>query len=82
VLARPVAYVGMIGSRSRVRTVMQHLADEGHPVEKLQRVRAPIGLNLGAQTPAEIALSIMAEIISVRRGGTGVSLALGEKLRV
>jgi xanthine dehydrogenase accessory factor len=81
-LGRCPAYVGMIGSRSRVRTVMRHLAENGHPVGRLREVRAPIGLDLGAQTPAEIALSIMAEIVCVRRGGSGASMALAEKLRV
>lgn len=81
-LQRKAAYVGMIGSRSRVRTVMRHLADEGYPTEDLQCVHAPIGLDLGARTPAEIALAIMAEIISVRRGGTCAPMLLGEKLRV
>jgi xanthine dehydrogenase accessory factor len=81
-LSRPAAYLGMIGSRTRVRTVMRHLAEQGYRLERLRAVHAPIGLDLGARTPAEIALSIMAEIVSVRRGGTGASLALGEKLRV
>lgn len=81
-LRRSAPYVGMIGSRSRVRTVMRHLADEGYPLDDLQAIHAPIGLDLGARTPAEIALSIMAEIVSVRRGGSGSSMTLGEKLRV
>jgi xanthine dehydrogenase accessory factor len=81
-LQRQAAYVGMIGSRSRVRTVMRHLAEEGYPADDLQSVHAPIGLDLGARTPAEIALSIMAEIVGIRRGGTGSPMALGEKLRV
>lgn len=62
----PVRYVGMIGSRRRVRGVMQQLADQGIPREALERVNAPIGLNIGAETPAEIAVSIMAQIIAVR----------------
>lgn len=81
-LGRSPAYVGMIGSRTRVRTVMRHLAQNGHPIDRLRGVHAPIGLDLGAQTPAEIALSIMAEIVCVRRGGSGTSMALAEKLSV
>jgi xanthine dehydrogenase accessory factor len=65
------AYVGMIGSRRRVSTVLQHLSDEGFPREALDRVRTPIGLDIGAETPEEIAVSIIAEIIQARRGGTG-----------
>lgn len=81
-LGRAPAYVGMIGSRVRVRTVMRHLAEAGYDVERLRSVHAPVGLDIGAHTPAEIALSIMAEIVGVRRGGTGQSLAIGEKLSV
>jgi xanthine dehydrogenase accessory factor len=51
-------------------------------VERLRSVHAPVGLDIGAHTPAEIALSIMAEIVGVRRGGTGQPLAIGEKLSV
>ncbi len=82
VLDSPAAYIGMIGSKRRVRTVMRHAKEAGHDVAKLQRVYAPIGLDLGSQTPAEIAVAIMAEIINVRRGGKVASLALGDRLRV
>ena len=64
-------YVGMIGSRRRVRTVLTHLAREGVDQEALDRVHTPIGLDIGAETPEEIAVSIIAEIIAVRRGGSG-----------
>jgi xanthine dehydrogenase accessory factor len=76
VLDRPLAYVGMIGSRRRVRTVFQLLEEEkGIARERFERVHAPIGLDIGSETPAEIAVSIMAEIIKARRGGTGLSLS-------
>jgi xanthine dehydrogenase accessory factor len=75
-LRSDVAYIGMIGSKRRVRTVLDHLRQQGAGNDKLTRVWAPIGLDLGAQTPAEIALAIMAEIVKVRRGGSGQSLAL------
>jgi len=68
---RPAGYVGMIGSKRRTSTVLRHLAEEGYPREALDRVRTPIGLDIGAETPEEIAVSILAEIILVRRGGTG-----------
>ncbi len=69
---RPWAYLGMIGSRRRVRAVFQLLQEEkGIPAERLARVHAPIGLDIGAETPAEIATAILAEITLVRRGGSG-----------
>lgn len=64
-------YVGMIGSRRRTGAVLQHLQDEGFPAEALERIRTPIGLDIGAETPEEIAISIIAEIIMLRRGGGG-----------
>lgn len=71
VLDDPVAYIGMIGSKRRVRAVFDLLEQEqGIPREKLARVHAPIGLTINAQTPQEIAVSIMAEVIAVMRAGT------------
>ncbi len=61
-----LAYVGMMGSQRRIQTVFQHLRQEEMPEEWLQRIRAPIGLKIGAQTPNEIALSICAELIAVQ----------------
>jgi xanthine dehydrogenase accessory factor len=68
------AYIGMIGSRRRTAAVLQHLAEEGFPQDALDRVHTPIGLDIGAETPEEIAVSIIAEIIMVRRGGRGGSM--------
>lgn len=65
------AYIGVIGSRRRWATTQQQLLDQGIPQEKLDRVRSPIGLELNAETPEEIAVSIMAEIIMLRQGGDG-----------
>lgn len=67
-------YVGMIGSPSKVRNIFRHLLRAGTPRADLERVHAPIGLDLGAQTPDEIALSIAAELLAWRRGGTGQRL--------
>lgn len=67
VLGQPAAYIGMIGSQGRVWVVMNTLAGEGFDKEALSRLRAPIGLDIGAETPDEIALSIMAEIMAVTR---------------
>jgi len=69
------AYVGMIGSLRRVGTVLTHLAREGYGRDALERVHTPIGLDIGAETPEEIAVSIVAELIGVRRGGTGRKLS-------
>ncbi|HJW74460.1 MAG TPA: XdhC/CoxI family protein [Thermoleophilia bacterium] len=69
VVGSPAAYVGMIGSRNKVRTVFAQLREEGVSPELLGRVHAPIGLDIGAQTPAELALCIMAEVVAVRYGG-------------
>lgn len=74
-----VAYIGMIGSKRRVWAVHKLLHEEGMPVERLQRLHAPIGIDIGAETPAEIAVSIVAEIIKIRRGGRAESLS--DKLR-
>jgi xanthine dehydrogenase accessory factor len=62
-----------------VWAVFKLLHEEGVPIEKLMRVRAPIGLDLGGGTPEEIALSIMSEITMLRRSGSGV--AMSEALR-
>ncbi len=67
-------YVGMIGSPSKVRNVFRTLLREGMAQEQIERVYAPIGLDLRAQTPDEIALSIAAELLMWRRGGAGGSL--------
>ena len=62
------AYVGLIGSKTKVKTVLGTLAEEGVPVEALARTRAPIGLDLGGQTPGEVSLSILAQIVAERHG--------------
>ncbi len=69
VAERGAGYVGMIGSKRRTRTVLQHLAEEGIDREALDSVFTPIGLDIGAETPEEIAVSVLGEIILVRRGG-------------
>ena len=79
IIDSPAAYIGMIGSQRRVWAVFKLLHQEGIPAEKLARVRAPIGLDLGGASPEEIALSIMAEIVMLRHGGSG--RAMSESLR-
>lgn len=75
IIDSPAAYIGMIGSKRRVWTVLKLLHSEGMPAEKLLRVRAPIGLDIGAQTPEEIALAIMSEIVLLHHSGTGQPLS-------
>jgi len=69
-LATEAAYIAMISSHHRARLVLDYLAASGMAQEKLNRVRAPAGLDLGAATPEEIALSIMSEIVAKRRGAS------------
>jgi xanthine dehydrogenase accessory factor len=74
-------YVGMVGSRRRVRAAFRQLLDAEVPRERVTAVYAPIGLEIGAETPEEIAVSIMAEIVAVRRGtAAGGSLRDGERI--
>lgn len=70
VVSRPAAYLGLIGSRRKIVAIFEELMRLGVAREALARVHAPIGLDLGAVTPAEIAVSIAAELIAVRRGAT------------
>lgn len=64
------AYVALVASAHRARLVLDYLLAEGMPAEKLERVWAPAGLDLGAATPEEIALSIMSQIVALRRGAS------------
>jgi xanthine dehydrogenase accessory factor len=65
----PAKYIGMIGSKTKNETIFSHLRGRGISQKNLDRVHAPIGLEIGAQTPEEIAASILAEVIKVRRSG-------------
>lgn len=73
-------YIGMIGSRRRVRAAFHALVHAGVPRDELARVHAPIGLDLGAETPEEIAVSIVAQLIQVRHGATAMPLAGKEQV--
>ncbi|GJF21761.1 MULTISPECIES: XdhC/CoxI family protein [Streptomyces] len=73
-LRMPVAYVGAMGSRRTHEDRERRLREAGLGEHELARLRSPIGLDLGARTPEETALSIAAEIVAVRRGGTGLPL--------
>jgi xanthine dehydrogenase accessory factor len=67
-------YVGLIGSKRRTSIVIDRLREAGIPDEQLSKIHAPIGLDIGAVSPEEVALAILAEIITERRGGTGLPL--------
>src|SRR5256884_1318608 len=67
-------YVGMIGSPGKIKNIFRDLLKEGISRERLAQVHSPIGLDLGAETPEEIALSIAAEMLMLRKKGTGVPL--------
>ena len=71
VVNKPMRYIGLIGSKAKVRRIFDALREEGMPAEALQPVHAPIGLDIGAITPQEIAVSIVAELIAVKHGKIG-----------
>jgi len=76
ILKKETAYVGLIGSRRRVRFVLEMLEKQGIAKERLQEVFTPIGTPIGAESPEEIALSIIAELVCVRRKGSQQARAL------
>ncbi|BBC98091.1 XshC-Cox1-family protein [Streptomyces rochei] len=76
-LGMPLAFIGAMGSRRTHEDRARRLRAEGVSERQLARLRSPIGLDLGARTPEETALSIAAEIVAARRGGTGVPLTGG-----
>lgn len=73
-------YIGMIGSRRRVRATHEQLKSDGFTPDQMRRVRAPVGLDLGGQTPAEIAVSVLAEMTMMTHGGTGAPLTTKERV--
>jgi xanthine dehydrogenase accessory factor len=76
----PPAYIGMIGSRRRVRATYVQLVEEGFGRDLIDRIHAPVGLDIGAETPEEIAIAVAAELVMLRRGGTGVPLKDVERI--
>lgn len=74
-------YVGLIGSKRRTNIVLDRLREAGAEDKKLREVRAPVGLDLGAVTPEEVALAILAEIVAERRGAKGGSLSAWRRER-
>jgi xanthine dehydrogenase accessory factor len=72
------AYVALVASRHRAKLVLDYLAAAGLPAQKIAAVWAPAGLDLGAATPEEIALSIISQMVALRRGGSVTPLSLKE----
>lgn len=75
-------YVGMVGSKRKLAEFFKILAGEGVPAERLEAVHSPVGLDIGALTPEEIAVAIVAEIIAVRRNATPSAASLAYKPKV
>jgi xanthine dehydrogenase accessory factor len=75
-LRTPARYVGLIGSRRKAILVSERLLADGTPPDRVGALRSPIGLDIGARTPAEIALAILGEWIMLRQGGAGQPLQL------
>lgn len=69
VIDKNVAYIGMIGSQNKVNTIITHLLEDGVDKALVEKVYAPIGIDIGAETPEEIAVSIIGQIIKVKRSG-------------
>lgn len=79
-LSTPARYVGLVGARRKAILVIERLVAEGVPAERARALRTPVGLDIGARTPEEIAVSILGEWLMVDRGGTGASLQLADEL--
>ena len=71
-------YIGLLGSRRKTLMIYRRLMEQGVAKERIREVYAPVGLNIGALTPEELAVSIMSEIIMVRRGGDGGQMQMGD----
>jgi xanthine dehydrogenase accessory factor len=81
ILVKKPAYLGMIGSKRRSRETIERLAEKGYSPEELSRIHTPMGLDLSAETPAEIAVAIAAEIVRIRRHGPLETISLAAKAR-
>jgi len=72
----PAGYIGLLGSKRKCILIAERLLESGISPERLQHIHGPVGLDIGARTPEEIALSILSEIILMRQGGTGKPLSI------
>jgi xanthine dehydrogenase accessory factor len=75
----PARYIGLLGSRRKSLLIFKRLAQKGIPMERIRKTHAPIGLDIGALTPEELAVSIVGEIIAIRRGGKGEFMKLPDE---
>ena len=78
-IGTPATYVGLLGSKRKTLLIYRNLLEQGHSPEVLRQVRSPMGLDIAALTPEEIAVSIMSEIIMVRRGGKGGPMQMEDR---
>ena len=76
----PAKYVGLLGSRRKTILIYEDLFRAGMPAERVREIRSPIGLDIRARTPEEIAVSIIAEVLMFRLGGTGLPMKLEDRL--
>ena len=74
-------YLGMIGSKRRAKATLERLVEQGFDPEALSRIHTPMGLDIAAETPAEIAVAIAAELIKVRRHAPEEPLSISAKTR-
>jgi xanthine dehydrogenase accessory factor len=81
VLGREHRYLGVIGSRRKVRMLMEGLVAEGHDRERVEALYSPVGIDIGAETPAEIAVSILAEMIAVRHDSPALAAMALDRTR-
>ena len=75
----PAKYVGLMGSKRKTIMIYEDLIRSGLALDRIKEIRSPIGLDIHARTPDEIAVSIMAEILMFRLGGTGLPMKLSER---
>ena len=75
----PARYVGLLGSKRKTILIYEDLVRSGVPVDRIKEIRSPLGLDIHARTPEEIAVSIIAEVLMFRLGGTGVPMKLEER---
>jgi xanthine dehydrogenase accessory factor len=78
-VGRDTAYIGLIGSVTKIEKIVKRLLRDGFSPERLDRVRSPIGLDLGGSSPGEIAISIVAELLTVRHQRTGKPMTYTER---
>ena len=74
------SYVALLGSKRKTILIFEELIKRNIPIDRLSNIKAPAGLDIGARTPEEIAISIVAEMVAFRFGGTGKPMQLDQKL--